>query len=158
MEIEGTRQAFEKMLEVRGVYKYLGVEPPTVSNWKRYLTEGKAVSLDKMEEMLEKFGARVKQEKVWRMPYLGDDLVALSEMRKKLKHEWIRHIKAEYYPDLNVWFEENFKTFVSSYKSPVDGQTFTYTCLTDVALLYLENGNLSELITDAGYELVKEKE
>ena len=65
MQIEGTRQAFETMISERGVYKKLGVERSTVATWKIYLREGKSISLDKMEEMLIKAGAQVKQEKVW---------------------------------------------------------------------------------------------
>lgn len=65
MKIEGTREAFIQMLQERGVYKKLGVDRSTVSNWKRYLDEGQTVSLDKMEEMLLKYGATVVKEKIW---------------------------------------------------------------------------------------------
>jgi len=65
MEITGTRAAFSKMISERGVYKKLGVERSTVSTWKIYLRQGKSISLDKMEEMLIKYGAVVKHEKVW---------------------------------------------------------------------------------------------
>ncbi len=66
MHITGTRTAFLKMTAERGVYKKLGVERSTVANWKKQLSEnGKGVSLDKMEEMLLKYGASVVQEKVW---------------------------------------------------------------------------------------------
>ncbi|WP_262246989.1 hypothetical protein [Parapedobacter soli] len=65
MEIEGTKEAFNKLLEVPALYKYLDVDTSTVANWKRYMREGKLISTDKMEEMLLKFGAKVKQEKVW---------------------------------------------------------------------------------------------
>ncbi len=66
MKIEGTRQAFEKMISQRGVYKKLGVERSTVANWKTYLREGKSISLDKMEEMLLKYGAIAEREKIWK--------------------------------------------------------------------------------------------
>jgi transposase len=66
--IEGTRAAFEAMLSERGVYKKLGVDRSTVAGWKRRLQEGENLSLDKMEEMLEKYGAKVVKEKVWGMP------------------------------------------------------------------------------------------
>lgn len=69
MQIEGTRQAFEKLISERGVYKRLGVERSTVSTWKIYLREGKSISLDKMEEVLIKSGATVTQEKVWDIKY-----------------------------------------------------------------------------------------
>jgi transposase len=65
MKITGTKEAFLVMLEVKGISKELGVSKATVSNWKRYIKEGKVVSLDKMEEMLQKYGAKVEVEKVW---------------------------------------------------------------------------------------------
>ena len=65
MEIEGTRAAFEMLISERGIYKRLGVDVTTVSNWKIYLKQGKSISLDKMEEMLIRAGATVVQEKVW---------------------------------------------------------------------------------------------
>jgi hypothetical protein len=65
MQIEGTRQAFEAMLQERGIYKRLGVDTSTVANWKTYLRQGKSISLDKMEEMLIKAGAIMLQEKIW---------------------------------------------------------------------------------------------
>jgi|GEM_PF-1435082 len=79
MQIEGTRKAFETMLQERGVYKKLGVDTSTVANWKTYLREGKSISLDKMEEMLMRSGAQVKQEKVWD--------IALTENQVVLNHE-----------------------------------------------------------------------
>jgi transposase len=66
MEIKGTKEAFVQMLSERGVYKKLGVDRSTVANWKTYLKEGRSISLDKMEEMLLKYGASVVQEKVWK--------------------------------------------------------------------------------------------
>jgi hypothetical protein len=65
MQIEGTKQAFEALIQERGVYKKLEVDRRTVAGWKIYLREGKSISLDKMEEMLIKAGAAVVQEKVW---------------------------------------------------------------------------------------------
>lgn len=65
MEIVGTKEAFTRLLEIPAIYKYLGVDTSTVANWKRYMREGKLISTDKMEEMLLRFGAKVKQEKVW---------------------------------------------------------------------------------------------
>lgn len=65
MEITGTREAFEALINQRGIYKLLGVDRSTVSNWKSYLEAGKSISLDKMEEMLIKAGANAVQEKVW---------------------------------------------------------------------------------------------
>ena len=62
MEVTGTKRAFLQMIKERGVYKKLGVSMPTVSNWKR---NPNRVTLDKMEEMLLKYGATVIQEKIW---------------------------------------------------------------------------------------------
>lgn len=67
MEVKGTKEAFVQMLSERGVYKKLGVDRSTVANWKTYLKEGRSISLDKMEEMLLKYGASVVQEKVWKV-------------------------------------------------------------------------------------------
>lgn len=68
MVIKGTKQAFLRMLEERGVSNKLGVDRSTVSNWKRALSgedEKYRPTLDKMEEMLLKYGATVKREKEW---------------------------------------------------------------------------------------------
>lgn len=67
MQVEGTRAAFEHLISERGVYKRLGVDRSTVAGWKIYLRDGKSISLDKMEEMLLKAGAKVVQEKVWKI-------------------------------------------------------------------------------------------
>jgi transposase len=67
MEVTGTRQAFEALLQERGIYKRLGVSIAVVSNWKAYVKAGKSISIDKMEEILERAGATVVQEKVWKI-------------------------------------------------------------------------------------------
>lgn len=67
-KITGTREAFATLLSERGIYKKLGVERSTVSNWKRGVEgvdSSKCPSIDKMEEMLLKAGARVAKEKIW---------------------------------------------------------------------------------------------
>lgn len=64
MEVTGTKQAFLEMIKERGIYKKLGVSMPTVSNWKR---NPQRLTLDKMEEMLMRYGATVVKEKVWRI-------------------------------------------------------------------------------------------
>ncbi|NII29898.1 hypothetical protein HB364_32770 [Pseudoflavitalea sp. X16] len=69
--ITGTRDAFIALLQERGVYTRLGVDRSTVSNWRRALKgqDNKFMpSLDKMEEMLLKSGAKVAREKVWIIP------------------------------------------------------------------------------------------
>ena len=70
MNIESTRQAFITLIRERGVYKKLGVDRSTVSNWKRALAgldHRNLPSLDKMEEMLNRYGAKVINEKVWQV-------------------------------------------------------------------------------------------
>jgi len=67
MEVKGTREAFSLIIEEKNVYLKLGVTRATVSTYKQYLREGKSISLDKMEEMLTKYGATVAQEKVWKI-------------------------------------------------------------------------------------------
>ena len=71
MEITGTREAFSKMIEERGVYKKLGVDRRTVAGWKMYLRKGESISIDKMEEMLFKYGATVISEKIYNLPNLA---------------------------------------------------------------------------------------
>ncbi len=68
MKVTGTKEAFEKLISERGVFHKLGVDKATVANWKRYVQEGKSISLDKMEEMLLRAGATVVKEKVWNLP------------------------------------------------------------------------------------------
>jgi hypothetical protein len=70
MTIESTPQAFMTLINERGVYKKLGVDRSTVSNWKRALAgqdKRNMPSLDKMEEMLKRYGAKVLNEKVWQI-------------------------------------------------------------------------------------------
>lgn len=70
MTIESTPQAFSTLIRERGIYKKLGVDRSTVSNWRRALAgydHRNMPSLDKMEEMLMKYGAKVINEKVWQL-------------------------------------------------------------------------------------------
>jgi transcriptional regulator with XRE-family HTH domain len=71
MKITGTQAAFLAMLEERGVYAKLGVSRSTVSNWKRSIEgngDQQPPTIDKMEEMLQKYGATVVKDKVWKIP------------------------------------------------------------------------------------------
>lgn len=86
MEVEGTQQAFAALINQRGIYKALGVDRRTVAGWKIYLKEGKSISLDKMEEMLIKGGATVKQEKVWRLD--------------SISYEGLNNAMADFYEEL----------------------------------------------------------
>lgn len=65
MRINGTKEAFEKLLSERGIYKRLNVDRSTVSNWKKGTQK---VSLDKMEAILLKAGATIVKEKIWNVP------------------------------------------------------------------------------------------
>jgi hypothetical protein len=73
MKVTGTREAFLRMLLQRGVYKQLRVCRSTANNWKRALLGDdlkNIPTLDRMEELLNKFGAFVQTEKIWKMPEL----------------------------------------------------------------------------------------
>ena len=69
-EITTTKKAFAELIAEPASSERLGVARSRVSEWKAWLRGdgGKAISLEKMEELLEKAGAVVVQEKVWRMP------------------------------------------------------------------------------------------
>ncbi len=81
MVVTGTREAFAALINRRGIYKKLGVSISTVAGWKIYLSEGKSISLDKMEEMLLRAGGTVVQEKVWEVnSILGNDTFTAAEI------------------------------------------------------------------------------
>lgn len=62
MEITGTKEAFLALVSQRGFAGKSGLDKTLVSLW----SSGKRVpTLDKMEEVLVKFGAHVVQDKVW---------------------------------------------------------------------------------------------
>lgn len=78
MEITGTREAFLRMLSERGVYRKLAVSRSTANNWKRAILGDdlkNIPTLDRMEELLNKFGAFVQTEKVWQMPVLKNSIM-----------------------------------------------------------------------------------
>jgi hypothetical protein len=60
-----TREAFAQLINKRGWYVPLGIPEGTASTTAKRFKDGKVVSLDKMEEILEKAGAVVVQEKLW---------------------------------------------------------------------------------------------
>ncbi len=64
-EVIGTQNAFLKMISQRGISSQLEVDKSTVSNWKRYITSGKTVSKEKMEEMLIKAGWKTTSQQAW---------------------------------------------------------------------------------------------
>jgi len=70
MTIKSTPSAFAALISERGIYRKLGVDRSTVSNWKRALAgqdHRNMPSLDKMEAILKKCGAKVINEKVWQI-------------------------------------------------------------------------------------------
>lgn len=67
MQVSGTKEAFEVMLKERGVYKKLNIDRSTVSNYRAYLKAGTHISMDKMEQMLLKYGATIVKEKIWNL-------------------------------------------------------------------------------------------
>ena len=65
------------MLKMENVYKVLRSSAPTVSNWRRALKAKGNVkpTIDKMEEMLAKYGAVVANEKSWLLPAMCINLL-----------------------------------------------------------------------------------
>ena len=129
MEIVGTKEAFLNMLQERGVYKKLGVDRRTASNWKRYAAEGK-ISLDKMEEMLIKYGAEVVQEKVWYFSVNSEredgrrsrfSREEADEIRKVLKK--CREADREIQKDLRSYLRRKLGFYISDYTSSKKGLT-----------------------------------
>lgn len=59
-----TREAFEQLTKQRGWYKELDIPEGTASALKNHFKTGK-ITIDKMEEILERAGYRVIQEKKW---------------------------------------------------------------------------------------------
>ena len=59
-----TREAFEQLIHKRAWYTDLDITEVTASALKSNFKKGK-VTLDKMEEILNKAGFTVKQEKLW---------------------------------------------------------------------------------------------
>jgi hypothetical protein len=83
MNVHGTREAFMRMLSERGVYKKIGVSRTTANNWKRAILGDdlrNIPTINKMENLLNKFGAFVITEKVWEMPETKRP-VMLTEIR-----------------------------------------------------------------------------
>lgn len=64
-----TTDAFIHLISQRGSYKLLGVADSTVRTWRMQLvtkTKKGSPSISLMEEMLDRAGYRVIQEKLWR--------------------------------------------------------------------------------------------
>lgn len=63
--IQGTSKAFAEMLSQRGIYTKLKLHRSTISNMKRNIAEGNYPTIDTMEELLLRAGAKVVSEKIW---------------------------------------------------------------------------------------------
>ena len=59
-------QAFQKMIEQRGVHHQLGISSTAVRTLRNRL-KADGVSATKKKEMLQAYGAKLKQEEVWEM-------------------------------------------------------------------------------------------
>lgn len=71
MKIQGTKEAFLRMLGERGVYKKIGVSRSTANNWKRALIgddPNNIPTVNRMEDALNQYGAVVISEKIWKLP------------------------------------------------------------------------------------------
>ena len=64
-----THEAFQQLLNTRGIYKTLGLHRGTVGKMRSDLRDGKGnVSLDKKIELLRKAGYNMLQEMDWGPP------------------------------------------------------------------------------------------
>lgn len=61
-----TKEAFEKLIGERGWYTALGLGDSTARSYAKRFRENK-LPAEKIEEILEKAGFKVKQEKLWEM-------------------------------------------------------------------------------------------
>jgi len=59
-----TKEAFAQLVSERGWHKNLGISDSAAWSVKNHFKSG-VITIDKMEELLEKAGFRVKQEKLW---------------------------------------------------------------------------------------------
>jgi len=60
-----TREAFAQLVERRGWHKNLGISDNAAWSAKNHFQKGN-ITIDKMEELLEKAGFTVLQEKLWK--------------------------------------------------------------------------------------------
>lgn len=63
-----TDEAFEALLNTRGIYKELGITRGAVGSFKTMLKDGKGISIDLKIKLLEKSGYNIKQEMIWEKP------------------------------------------------------------------------------------------
>jgi hypothetical protein len=64
-----TEEAFEEMMNTRGIYHKLGIAKGTAGKMRSDMRDGlNNISLDKKIELLKKAGYEIKQEMIWRAP------------------------------------------------------------------------------------------
>lgn len=61
------REAFEKVINQRNVHHQIGMSSSAVRALRYALNHDRVVSEDKMRSVLEKYGATLKQEEVWKL-------------------------------------------------------------------------------------------
>lgn len=61
-----TNEAFEQIIEDRSRLKKIGINQSTIRSLRKRFYE-KKLTIDKMEELLIMAGAKVKQEKEWKI-------------------------------------------------------------------------------------------
>jgi hypothetical protein len=60
-----TKEAYCKLLNIRGVFKQLGLTSQYVRDQRNLMKKGKYPSIDLMEERLNLYGVKVRHEKNW---------------------------------------------------------------------------------------------
>jgi hypothetical protein len=57
-----TQQAFEQLINAKEIK---GINPSTLKTYRKRYYDGKLLSIQKIEEILQKHGYKVVQEKLW---------------------------------------------------------------------------------------------
>lgn len=60
-----TKEAFSQLISRRGWYKNLGIPEPSASTMAKRFRDGSSISMDKIEEVLQKAGYHIVQERLW---------------------------------------------------------------------------------------------
>lgn len=118
-----TKEAFEELINQRAWYKDLGIPETTATNLKYNFGLGK-VSIEKMEEILEKAGYKVVHEKVWSK---GE----LSPIKRYLGFGFLKDSEDEDLKGMDAFIgdfstvEEGFKALVPEYSYGYLFDTYT---------------------------------
>lgn len=63
---KSTKQAFTDLINQRGIHQQLGVSDSTVRDWRKKIRDGTGgITIDKMEELLQRAGFKKIQETLW---------------------------------------------------------------------------------------------